>query len=292
MAQKIQREYQRAQCVALSNAGLSCREASKIIGISKSSVQRAIKRFEETGAFHDRNVRMLKRLTENDGRYSSREITNKLNNSLKNPVCKATVINYLRRSGYECKTKIKKPFLTIKHKKERLNWCLAHFNWTINDWERVIFSDETTFYVIKHKNKVKIWRTKDEQSKEGCMEVAAIGGGGGRVNFWDAIRSEGTGCFRIYSENTNSNVYCDILDNYLIPTHDNARYHVSRQIQTKLHESGVKLLEWSAKSPDLNVIEHLWSIIDDKLKSKSISSVKELTEALSTEWLSIKPELC
>ena len=64
------------------------------------------------------------------------------------------------------------------------------------------------------------------------------------------------GHFRIYGENTNSDVYCDILDNYLIPTvqlyqmendfiyqHDNIRCHVSRQAQTKLHELGVKLLE-------------------------------------------------
>ena len=51
MTQKLQREYQRAQCVALSNAGFSCRE---VIGISISSIQRAMKRFEETDDFHDR----------------------------------------------------------------------------------------------------------------------------------------------------------------------------------------------------------------------------------------------
>ena len=54
MTKKLQREYQRAQCVALNNAGFSRREASKVIGISKSSVQRAIKRFVETDDFHDR----------------------------------------------------------------------------------------------------------------------------------------------------------------------------------------------------------------------------------------------
>ena len=136
------------------------------------------------------------------------------------------------------------------------------------------------------------------------MEVVAIGDGG-PVNFWGAVASERTGRFRIYSENTNSDVYCDILDNYLIPTvqlyqmendfiyqHDNARYLVSRQVQTKFHGLGVKLSEWPAKIPYLNVIEHLWYIINDKLKSKSISSVKELSGVLSTEWLSIKPELC
>ncbi|CAF4307740.1 unnamed protein product, partial [Rotaria sordida] len=120
---------------------------------------------------------MLKCLMKNDGRYSSRETTIKLNNSLKNSVCRRT-------------------------KKERLNWCLAHINRIINDWKRVIFSDEITFYVIKRKNEVKIWRTKDERWKEDCMEVAAVVVGG-HVNFSGAITSEGTGCFRIYSENTN-----------------------------------------------------------------------------------------
>ena len=141
MTQKLQREYQRAQCVALSNAGLSCREASQFTGISNSSVQRAIKRFEETGDFHDRrlsgrpkklndrNIRMLKCLTENDDRHSSRETTIKLNNSLKNLVCKTTVINYLHKNDYEYKAKMKKLFLTIKQKKERLNLVFSTFQW-------------------------------------------------------------------------------------------------------------------------------------------------------------------
>ena len=50
------------------------------------------------------------------------------------------------------------------------------------------------------------------------MEVAAIGDGGGHVNFWVAIAFEGIGRLRIYSENTNSDVYCASLDNYFIPT--------------------------------------------------------------------------
>ena len=44
------------------------------------------------------------------------------------------------------------------------------------------------------------------------MKVAATGGD--RVSFWGAATSEGTCCFQIYSENTNS----DVLDNHLIFT--------------------------------------------------------------------------
>ena len=59
----------------MSNAGFSCCEAGKVIGISKLSVQHAITRFEGTDDFHDRrrsgrskklndrNIRMLKCLT-------------------------------------------------------------------------------------------------------------------------------------------------------------------------------------------------------------------------------------
>ena len=51
-----------------------------------------------------------------------------------------------------------------------------------------------------------MWRTNDEQWKEGCIEIAAIGGDGSRVNLWGAATSEETGCFRIYSDNTNSDI--------------------------------------------------------------------------------------
>lgn len=136
------------------------------------------------------------------------------------------------------------------------------------------------------------------------MEVAATGGGS-RVFFWSIITRQGTGCCRIYNENTNSNVYCDILENYLVPTaqmyrleinylfqHDNARYYTSKQTQEKLKEINVKILPWPAKSPDINPVEQLWSIIDNKFKSRRMCSVKQLIDGLSTEWSTIQPGLC
>ena len=94
------------------------------------------------------------------------------------------------------------------------------------------------------------------------MEVAATGGED-RVGFLSVITWEGTDCFRIYNENTDSDVYCDILDNYLVPTvqlygledtyffqYDNARYHTSKQTQAKLRAITAKMFKWPGKSAD------------------------------------------
>ena len=89
-------------------------------GISRTSVQRALERFEETGDFRDRsrsgrpknlnerNVQMLKHVAKDvDNPSSARELMVKLNESLDKPICRRTFINYLQKCGYEYKIKIK-----------------------------------------------------------------------------------------------------------------------------------------------------------------------------------------
>ena len=121
MTQKITHEHQRAQCIALRKVGMSYRAIAIDEGISRTSVQRALERFEETDGFRDRsrsgrpkklnerNVRMLKHLAkEDDKRNSARELMVKLNESLDKTICRRTIINYLQKCGYEYKIKILK----------------------------------------------------------------------------------------------------------------------------------------------------------------------------------------
>ena len=133
MTQKITREHQRAQCIALRKVGMSYRAIATDESISRSSIQRALERLEETGDFRDRshsgrleklnegNVRMLKNLgKDDDNRNSARELVVKLNESLDKPIFRRTIINYLQKCGYEYKIKIKKTFLNKEHRKARL----------------------------------------------------------------------------------------------------------------------------------------------------------------------------
>ena len=45
-------------------------------------------------------------------------------------------------------TKNKKPYLSEEHKKSRLEFAKKYCSWTIDDWSKVIFSDETKINVF------------------------------------------------------------------------------------------------------------------------------------------------
>ncbi|KAG1486849.1 hypothetical protein G6F53_013880 [Rhizopus delemar] len=67
---------------------------------------------------------------------------------LGHPMSYQSAINILHSVEIYAEIKKKKPLLTEKHKKARLAWAKKHQYWTVHDWRRVIFSDET---------KINIW---------------------------------------------------------------------------------------------------------------------------------------
>ena len=54
-----------------------------------------------------------------------------------------TVRCSLKEQGLRAFTKKKKPRLSARHKHQRLEFAKSHKAWTLEDWSRVIWSDET-----------------------------------------------------------------------------------------------------------------------------------------------------
>ena len=65
--------------------------------------------------------------------------------------------------------KVNKQWLRIQHRQQQVVWCTKCMNWTLADWQHVIFSDESTFYVLKRKNQCKILRLEKEELLEGVL---------------------------------------------------------------------------------------------------------------------------
>jgi hypothetical protein len=65
-----------------------------------------------------------------------------------------------------------------------------------------------------------------------------------------------------------------------------------KYFERKNWQIALDVLDWAPKSPDLNPIEMLWSILDKKLASKPMYSRAALMDRLQEEWDIIDRDLC
>ena len=54
-----------------------------------------------------------------------------------------TIRNALKQQGLKSYVKPKKPLLSSKHIRQRLEFATKYQHWTVDDWKRVVWSDET-----------------------------------------------------------------------------------------------------------------------------------------------------
>ena len=68
--------------------------------------------------------------------------------------------------------------------------------------------------------------------------------------------------------------------------HDNATSHTVRSVRDFLQDRNISVLPWPEKSPNLNPIEHVWDLLDRRVRARAISprNFRELAGALVEEW--------
>lgn len=218
-----------------------------------------------------------------------------------------SVLRNLREIGFQAKKKVKKPFLSKKHKQARLEWARGHRNWTVDDWKRVVFSDETKINIWNSDGIQYYWAKPGDPVQPFHLQPT-VKHGGGSLMFWGCMTSKGLGygC-QIYEGTMKKEDYINILDttlkesleyyglgkNEYIFQHDNDPKHKAKATTQYLEDQDIEVLRWPAQSADLNPIEHVW----DKLKiqigqrEKRPTSVHELWDMVLEEWELIPQEM-
>ena len=122
-------------------------------------------------------------------------------------------------------------------------------------------------------------------------------GDGDKAGICADISGDGTTTARNFEGTMSGTLYCDVLQQELVQSmeklpnksaytfqQDLAPWHTSKLVQENMAKLKVNVLEWPAKSPHLNPIEMLWSILDKKLAAKPIYSIMELRQRFEEEW--------
>ena len=130
--------------------------------------------------------------------------------------------------------------------------------------------------------------------------------GRGSVCVWGGISLGGRTDLHVFPRGTvNAHVYRDdILDAYGRPyagaigdafllQDDNARPHRARIVDVYLQRETIMRMEWPARSPDLNPIEHVLNALGRRLAALNPppQTLAALATALQEQWLSLPLEL-
>uniref|UniRef100_A0A8C7DNR2 Transposable element Tc1 transposase n=1 Tax=Oncorhynchus kisutch TaxID=8019 RepID=A0A8C7DNR2_ONCKI len=230
-------------------------------------------------------------------RYRMATTTARVTPGKHNPSISAqTVCNRLREAGLRACRPVVRQVLTRHHHQQRRLWAQTHRRWTRQDWQKVLFSDESRFCLTRGDGRIHVYH---------------------RPVLWSGIDLEvegpswsGAVCYSIIglilvviAGNLNAVRYRkDILLPHVVPflqahpdmtlQHDNATSHTAHSVSDFLQDRNVSVLPWPAKSPDLNPIEHVWDLLDRRVRARAIPprNVRELAGALVEEWSNISQQ--
>jgi len=224
-----------------------------------------------------------------------------------------TVLRRAWEAPVKAVRRLVKPLLTTEQKEGRFQFAERHLNWTIPQWERVVWSDESPFHIWMPKKGQIVWIRTDKPNYEKRLEQMVKHGGGG-FSVWGCFHAHGVGPLLRIHGSMNADWYHGVLTTHAMPfmkdrvtsshkkvkrhapvwhfQHDNATPHTANRnkvyLQTKETEwvGKFKVLEWPSNSPDLSPIENLWSIVKSEVKSYKTrpKNLDELFQRVKSAW--------
>ncbi len=122
--------------------------------------------------------------------------------------------------------------------------------------------------------------------------VPTVKHGGGSVLMWGCMIAAGVGELHLIDGIMNSQMYCSILKEKMLPSLHHDPKHTSKATVGFLKKNRVKVIQWPSMSPDLNPIEHLWGILKRQVEHHSPSSIQSLKDIILEEWKKIDLAKC
>lgn len=206
---------------------MTVRDIAAAVGVGKSSVSRIInqqnkfgtlspKRKSKCGRKRKTTPRTDKFLVRNSKMHPRKTSTDLQRELLATGVSvdSSTVRRRLIEAGRLARTPIRKQLLTPAMKKKRLYWARKYQSWTAQDWNKVVFSDETHFCVHGFRSTF-VRRSTGEPIREQHLNQTVKHPQ--KQMFWGYFTSGGPGSLVPVEGMMNSKKYISILEDKIVP---------------------------------------------------------------------------
>lgn len=316
MGKKSVAEEIKWQIIGLHKGGKNKSEISRRLMISRKCVRNTIIAYEESNTVKNKSRSGRPRVTTaRDDRLIVKEVkkdrfitANSLKNKLKEQsgvnVSRQTINRRLLKKNLKSAVAARKPLLTKKNRKARYDWCKERLTWSTEQWNLVLFSDESSFQLFSNRP-VRVRRLPSEKYNSECV-APKVQKGGGSVMVWGCLSGKGKGELHFVEGTVNSDKYIGIMKNYMLPSkkkifgrrknwlyqQDNAPCHTSKKTMKWLSNKKIPVLKWPACSPDLNIIENAWDQIERIIKNKKLKNINDLKLEIAAAWQSLSQSYC
>lgn len=301
----------RERVVVLREQGNSYREIAKTLKLNHTTVYKIVQKKNETGTAENKvrsgrpkllngtTVRAMLREVAKSPFISSQTLAEDIATTTGVVVTPKTVRNYLHKNEIRARAPRHKPYISEINRNKRLQFAKEYLNKSQEFWNSVIFSDESKFNLFGSDGKKCVWRKKNTALDRKNMK-ATVKHGGGHVMVWGCMAASGTGKMAIIDGIMNARGYIEILRHNLLESstklglgetfvfqQDNDPKHRARLTEEWLLYNVRRRLHTPPQSPDLNPIEHMWAILDRKIRKRKFSNKNELALVIQEEWAKI-----
>ncbi len=134
-------------------------------------------------------------------------------------------------------------------RQRRLTWAKEK-NWTVAQWSKVLFSDESKFCISFGNQGPRVWR-KAGEAHSSCPVLSF------HSLWWFGVKSAGVAPLCFLKTNVTAPVYQDILEHFILPSADQlfkdadfifqqdlAPAHTAKSTKSWLNDHGVGVLDW------------------------------------------------
>lgn len=217
----------KAKIQTMKALGLSNRKIAKTINFSECAVRKFLKNFEVSGSFSRkpgsgrprkttaREDRLLQRLQLKNVFSPSPTIRAQFEEATNVTISDRLVRYRLKEFGLSSYRPAKKPLLTSRMKRQRLDWAKERENWTATDWQNVIFSDESKFNLIGPNGTARVRRRKGQRySAENVLSTVKHSP---YIMVWGCITFAGVGPIIILDGTVNAEKYKEIIREGVVP---------------------------------------------------------------------------